>query len=104
MGARPGFESTLKLTWSSVVNEHIHAHICTQVTQCLGLLAPVGEWYMAVGAPTNSVEAYPKEEDLRVFKIPHGVFIKMHKVRGSHQIDCYCLRLSVSRSTAVGHV
>jgi len=38
---------------------------------------------MAVAAAARSVDAYPKEQDLTVFKIPHGVFIKMHKVSQS---------------------
>ena len=53
------------------------------MTQCLGLLSPMGDWYMAVAAAARSVDAYPKEQDLTVFKIPHGVFIKMHKVSQS---------------------
>jgi len=32
---------------------------------------------MVVAAPTGSVEAYPKQEQLVAFKVPHGVFIKM---------------------------
>ena len=38
------------------------------------------EWYLVVAAPTGSVQAYPKQEDLRAFRIPHGVYVKMHKV------------------------
>lgn len=53
-----------------------------QVTQCLGVLAPVGHWYMVVARPSGSVANYPKEEDLMAFKIPHGVFVKMEKVGG----------------------
>jgi len=46
-------------------------------TQCLGVLNPIGRWFMAVAKPSGSVEAYPKLEDLTVFEIPHGVFVKM---------------------------
>lgn len=49
-----------------------------QCTQCLGGLSPVGRWFMAVAAPTGSLDNYPKQEDLTVFEIPHGCFIKMH--------------------------
>lgn len=49
-----------------------------QVTQCLGALSPVTHWYMAVAQPTANVQDYPKEEDLTVFRIPHGVFVKMN--------------------------
>lgn len=49
-----------------------------QVTQCLGALSPVTHWYMAVAQATANVQDYPKEEDLTVFRIPHGVFVKMN--------------------------
>lgn len=38
-----------------------------KVTQCLGSID--GEpWYMAVAAPSGSLEAWPREEDLRAFR------------------------------------
>eukprot|EP00197_Chlamydomonas_leiostraca_P014533 CAMPEP_0202863238 /NCGR_PEP_ID=MMETSP1391-20130828/3953_1 /ASSEMBLY_ACC=CAM_ASM_000867 /TAXON_ID=1034604 /ORGANISM="Chlamydomonas leiostraca, Strain SAG 11-49" /LENGTH=178 /DNA_ID=CAMNT_0049542851 /DNA_START=175 /DNA_END=711 /DNA_ORIENTATION=- len=50
-----------------------------KVTQCLGVLSPMAHWYMAVCKPSGSVANYPKEEELSVFKIPHGCFVKMEK-------------------------
>ena len=44
------------------------------VTQCLGSVTPK-PWYMAVAAP--SVSPYPSQTDLKVFRIPPSVFIKM---------------------------
>jgi ureidoglycolate hydrolase len=75
-----------------------------KVTQCLGVLGDQ-PWYMAVSAPTNDVQKYPKEEDLRVFKIPPGVFVKMHAATwhagplwdakaGPSVVDFYNLELS----------
>ncbi|MEW5310910.1 MAG: hypothetical protein WDW38_002664 [Sanguina aurantia] len=49
-----------------------------QVTQCLGALSPVTHWYMAVAQATANVQDYPTEQDLTVFRIPHGVFVKMN--------------------------
>ncbi|KAG2482647.1 hypothetical protein HYH03_018420 [Edaphochlamys debaryana] len=46
-------------------------------TQCLGSLTPGHPWYIALAAPSGSVERYPKPEDIRVFRIPFGSFIKM---------------------------
>ena len=34
---------------------------------------------MAVARPSGSVQAYPRVEDLTVFEIPHGCFVKMHE-------------------------
>lgn len=73
-----------------------------KVTQCLGVLNPVGHWYMAVARPSGSVSNYPKEEDLHVFKIPHGVYVKMEKgtwhagplFDGHTHMDFYNLELS----------
>ncbi|GIL52225.1 hypothetical protein Vafri_8149 [Volvox africanus] len=48
-----------------------------KVTQCLGGLTPSYPWYMALAAPTGSLERYPHPEDIRVFRIPFGSFIKM---------------------------
>ncbi|GAX74466.1 hypothetical protein CEUSTIGMA_g1915.t1 [Chlamydomonas eustigma] len=48
-----------------------------QCTQCLGSLQPMGRWFLAVAAPTMSVQQYPKEKDITVFEIPHGCFVKM---------------------------
>lgn len=47
------------------------------VTQCLGGLNPPQDWYMAVAKPSGSVAAYPKPEDITVFRIPHGSSVKM---------------------------
>jgi ureidoglycolate hydrolase len=48
-----------------------------KVTQCLGALAPVQDWYLAVAAPTMSVDKFPQPNDVHVFRIPHGVFVKL---------------------------
>ena len=75
-----------------------------QVTQCLGALGDQ-PWYMAVSAPTKDVERFPKREDLKVFKIPPGVFVKMHAAtwhagplwdaaNGPGAMDFYNLELS----------
>ena len=75
-----------------------------QVTQCLGALGDQ-PWYMAVSAPTKDVERFPKREDLKVFKIPPGVFVKMHAAtwhagplwdaaNGPVSMDFYNLELS----------
>ena len=34
--------------------------------------------YMAVAAPSGSVDAFPAREDLAVFRVPSGTFIKLH--------------------------
>ena len=50
------------------------------VTQCLGGLTPAQEWYLAVSKPTMDVKSYPDpSKDIEVFRIPHGVFVKLHK-------------------------
>ncbi len=56
------------------------ACVYRQVTQCLGVLAPVDHWYMVVAKPSGSVDNYPREGDLHAFRIPHGVYVKMEKV------------------------
>jgi len=55
------------------------------VTQCLGAVSNVDAWYLAVAKPTMSVERFPKIEDINgenqdvtVFRIPHGVYVKLH--------------------------
>lgn len=48
-----------------------------QVTQCLGAIQPA-PWFLAVAAPSGSVEAWPQPADLRAFRIPHGSFVKLH--------------------------
>lgn len=48
-----------------------------KVTQCLGSLTPGADWYMALAAPSGSVANFPKPEDLRVFRIPYGSFLKL---------------------------
>lgn len=45
-----------------------------RVTQCLGSLTP-DAWYMAVAEPSL---AAPAPEDVSVFKVPFGFFLKMH--------------------------
>ena len=53
---------------------------------------------MAVARPSGSVQAYPREEDLTVFEIPHGCFVKMHEgtwhagVRGGRMHGVTCTR------------
>ena len=47
------------------------------VTQCLGSLAPTDDWYMAVARPSGSVGNYPRLPDLALFRVPHGLFIKL---------------------------
>ena len=75
-----------------------------QVTQCLGALGDQ-PWYMAVSAPTKDVGKFPRREDLKVFKIPPGVFVKMHAAtwhagplwdaaNGPGSMDFYNLELS----------
>ncbi|KAJ9515084.1 hypothetical protein QJQ45_012613 [Haematococcus lacustris] len=60
-----------------------------KVTQCLGVLSPPAPWYMAVARPSGSVDNFPTAQDLTVFRIPHGVFVKMEK-----SMDFYNLELS----------
>ncbi|KXZ43895.1 hypothetical protein GPECTOR_78g83 [Gonium pectorale] len=48
-----------------------------KVTQCLGGLTPPHPWYVALARPTLSLDAYPQPEDIRVFRIPFGSFLKM---------------------------
>ena len=75
-----------------------------RVTQCLGALGDA-PWFMAVARPTMDVAAYPKREDIRVFRVPPGVFVTMHAgtwhagplwdaARGPAHIDFYNLELS----------
>eukprot|EP00878_Enallax_costatus_P024862 GHUV01026555.1.p1 GENE.GHUV01026555.1~~GHUV01026555.1.p1 ORF type:complete len:156 (+),score=20.55 GHUV01026555.1:110-577(+) len=48
-------------------------------TQCLGGLQSsrgTSPWYIVVAAPTGSVAQYPTQQQLKAFKIPHGVFVK----------------------------
>eukprot|EP00955_Chlamydomonas_euryale_P025620 270586-Chlamydomonas_euryale.AAC.3 len=57
---------------------------------------------MAVAAPSGSVAAFPRPDDLTVFEVPHGVFIKMHAGTWhagplffeSDEMDFYNLELS----------
>ncbi|GFR51677.1 hypothetical protein Agub_g14120 [Astrephomene gubernaculifera] len=51
-----------------------HAH----VTQCLGSLTPPHPWYVALAAPSGSVERFPQPQELRVFRIPFGAVLKLH--------------------------
>jgi len=82
----------------------VHFHRITfhaKVTQCLGLLSPMGHWYMGVARPTGSVQAHPEAKDITVFRIPHGVFIKLHQgtwhagplFEGEPHMDFYNLEL-----------
>lgn len=50
-----------------------------KVTQCLGGLQPASPWFLVVARPTLSVQRHPAQADLTAFRIPHGVFVKMHK-------------------------
>ncbi|KAI3425304.1 hypothetical protein D9Q98_009069 [Chlorella vulgaris] len=50
-----------------------------QVTQCLGCLQPASPWFLVVSRPTLSVAQHPRQQDLTAFRIPHGVFVKLHK-------------------------
>ncbi len=71
------------------------------VTQCLGGLNPPGPWYMAVSRPSGGVQNYPRPEDITVFKIPHGCYVKMEmgtwhagascarERRGAHRCDSW---------------
>jgi hypothetical protein len=56
---------------------------------------------MAVSAPSGSVEAFPKEKDLAVFRVPPGAFIKMNEgtwhagpLFSNAHMDFYNLELS----------
>ena len=42
-------------------------------------LQPASPWFLVVARPTLSVGQYPQQQDLTAFRIPHGVFVKMHK-------------------------
>jgi hypothetical protein len=50
-----------------------------KVTQCLGGLLPAQPWFLAVAAPTMSVDHYPKTQDLTVFRVPPGVYLKLKR-------------------------
>lgn len=50
-----------------------------RVSQCLAALDGAwAPWYLAVAAPSGSIDAYPKAADITAFKIPPGVFVKLH--------------------------
>lgn len=51
----------------------------TTITSHPSCLQPVSPWFLVVARPTLSVDSYPKQEDLAAFRIPHGVFVKLHK-------------------------
>ncbi|PSC74878.1 ureidoglycolate hydrolase [Micractinium conductrix] len=78
-----------------------------RVTQCLGVLQPASPWFMVVAAPTLSVERYPQQANLAAFRIPHGVFVKLHKgtwhagplFDGGGPVDFYNLELSDTNVT-----
>lgn len=71
------------------------------VTQCLGGLDPTS-WYLAVAAPSGSVQNAPAEQDLHAFKIPSGKFVKLHQgtwhagplFQSRESMDFYNLELS----------
>eukprot|EP00879_Flechtneria_rotunda_P011510 GHRR01012023.1.p1 GENE.GHRR01012023.1~~GHRR01012023.1.p1 ORF type:complete len:203 (+),score=23.42 GHRR01012023.1:190-798(+) len=79
---------------------HITYH--ANVTQCLGGLSPVAPWYIVVAAPSGSVQACPRQEQLTAFKVPHGMFVKFHAgtwhagplFAGQAHMDFYNLELS----------
>lgn len=48
-------------------------------TRLLARPQPASPWFLVVAAPSGSVERYPRQEDLVAFRIPHGVFVKLHK-------------------------
>ncbi|KAK9828888.1 hypothetical protein WJX72_002590 [[Myrmecia] bisecta] len=48
-----------------------------RVTQCLGAMTRE-TWYLAVAAPTLSLDKPPKPEDIHAFRIPFGTHIKLH--------------------------
>lgn len=48
------------------------------VTQCLGGLTPAS-WYLAVAAPSGSVQNAPAQQDVHAFEIPAGKFVKLHQ-------------------------
>ncbi|GMH43869.1 hypothetical protein BSKO_11803 [Bryopsis sp. KO-2023] len=69
-----------------------------KVTQCLGGLGSL-PWYIAVAAP--SVAPKPETEDIKVFRVPPGLFIKLEcgtwhggPLFDSDQMDFYNLELS----------
>lgn len=55
-----------------------------------------------MAAPTSSLEAYPQQGDLHLFRVPHGTFIKMHEAtwhagplfEGAEYLDFYNLELA----------
>jgi hypothetical protein len=48
------------------------------VTQCLGALAPARPWFLVVAAPSaGGLAEPPKIEDLRAFRVPHGVLLRL---------------------------
>lgn len=71
------------------------------VTQCIGGLGST-PWYLAVAAPSGSLEAPPAENDLHAFQIPEGSFVKLHQgtwhagplFQDAESMDFYNLELS----------
>ena len=66
----------MRLPRRGMVFDRITYH--ADVTQCLGGLTPA-EWYLAVASPTGSVQQSPTQQDLHVFRIPAGKFVKLHQ-------------------------
>lgn len=88
----------MRLPERGLVFDRITYH--AKVTQCLGGLG--SDWFMAVARPTMSLEQYPREQDLAVFRVPPGVFLKMEAgtwhagplFEGCEHMDFYNLELS----------
>ncbi len=75
----------------------VHTASCKDMCTHCTLLPP--DWYVALAAPSGSVANFPKPEDLRVFRIPYGSFIKLevgtwHAGKGTHVavVHDYCRR------------
>lgn len=65
----------MRLSQRGMTFDRITYH--ADVTQCLGGLTPA-DWYLAVAAPTGSVQQFPTQQDLHAFRIPAGKFVKLH--------------------------
>lgn len=56
-----------------------HKPVATTTGTSTQPVQPVSPWFLVVARPTLSVESYPQQQDLAAFRIPHGVFVKLHK-------------------------
>ena len=98
IGARNRFY-IMRLPKRGMTFDRITYH--ANVTQCLGGLTPA-DWYLAVAAPTSSVQKSPVQQDLHAFRIPAGKFVKLHQgtwhagplFQDSECMDFYNLELS----------